>query len=80
MSFLARMLPLLVVAGLGLGLAACGTRDRSYYTLGAGILIDTVLAVDVAWMKGSYERADSDFEYFESVETSALIVEATYRF
>ncbi len=56
------------------------TRDRSYYTLGAGILIDTVLAIDVAWMKGTYEREDSDFAYYETVENSALIVEAAYRF
>ena len=56
------------------------TSDRSYYTLGAGVLIDTVLAVDVAWMKGSYERADSDFTYYETVDESTLVVEATYRF
>jgi long-subunit fatty acid transport protein len=56
------------------------TSDRSYYTVGAGILIDTVLAVDVAWMKGSYERADSDFAFSESIDESALIVEAAYRF
>ena len=56
------------------------TSERSYYTFGAGVLIDTVLAVDVAWMQGAYEREDTDFEYYESVETSALIVEATYRF
>ncbi len=56
------------------------TRDRSYYTLGAGILIDTVLAIDVAWMKGTYERKDSGFAYCETVENSALIVEAAYRF
>ena len=56
------------------------TTDRSYFTLGAGVLIDTVLAIDVAWVEGTYERADNDFEYLESVETSSLIVEATYRF
>jgi len=56
------------------------TSERTYFTLGAGVLIDTVLAIDVAWVDGTYERADSDFEYRESVETSALIVEATYRF
>jgi len=54
--------------------------ERSYYTLGAGVLIDTVLAVDIAWMKGSYEREDGEFAYSESVDESALIVEATYRF
>ena len=56
------------------------TSDRSYFTLGAGVLIDTVLAVDIAWIKGAYERADSDYAYEESVDESALIVEATYRF
>ena len=56
------------------------TTDRSYFTLGAGVLIDTVLAVDIAWIKGSYEREDTQWDYDESVETSALIVEATYRF
>ena len=56
------------------------TSDRCYYTLGAGILIDTVLAVDVAWMKGSYERADDEYAYLESVDDSGFIVEATYRF
>ncbi len=54
--------------------------DRSYFTLGAGVLIDTVLAVDIAWMKGTYERADADYAFDESVDDSALIVEATYRF
>ncbi len=56
------------------------TRDRSYFTLGAGVLIDTVLAVDIAWIKATYEREDSEFAYDESVDDSALIVEATYRF
>lgn len=54
--------------------------DRSYFTVGGGVLIDTVLAVDIAWIKGAYERADSDYAYEESVDESVLIVEATYRF
>ena len=54
--------------------------DRSYFTLGAGVLIDTVLAVDIAWIQGAYERADSEYAYDESVDDSAFIVEATYRF
>jgi len=54
--------------------------DRSYLTLGAGVLIDTVLAVDIAWLHGTYERSDEDFAYSETVDDDALIVEATYRF
>ncbi|MFH1690146.1 MAG: hypothetical protein ABIE42_07900 [Candidatus Eisenbacteria bacterium] len=56
------------------------TTDRSYFTLGAGILIDTVLAIDVAWMNGTYERADDEYAYVESVDDTDLIFEATYRF
>lgn len=54
--------------------------DRSYFTLGAGFLIDTVLAVDVAWLKGSYERSSSSYDYEESADDTALLVEAAYRF
>jgi long-subunit fatty acid transport protein len=56
------------------------TTDRSYFTLGAGVLIDTVLSIDVAWMSGSYERADDEFAFSETIDDSALLVEATYRF
>lgn len=56
------------------------TSERSYFTLGAGILIDTVLAIDVAWMKGTFERSDDEYAYDESVDDSAIVLEATYRF
>jgi long-subunit fatty acid transport protein len=60
-------------------------EDRSYFTLGAGILIDTVLAIDVAWLKGGHERSADRFEdleigFTEQMDDSALIVEAAYRF
>jgi long-subunit fatty acid transport protein len=54
--------------------------DRSYFTLGAGLLIDTVLAIDVAWVKGAYERSSAAFDYEESVDDAAVLVEAAYRF
>jgi long-subunit fatty acid transport protein len=54
--------------------------DRSYFTLGAGFLIDTVLAIDVAWLKGAYERSGPAYDYEESVDDTALLVEAAYRF
>jgi len=56
------------------------TEDRSFFTVGAGVLIDTVLAIDVAWVSGSYTRVDDDFAYEENIDESALIMEAAYRF
>lgn len=54
--------------------------DRSYITLGVGLLVDTVLAVDVAWLRGAYERTGSGYDYTESADETALVVEAAYRF
>ena len=48
--------------------------------IGAGVLVDTVFAVDVAWMSGSFERSASEYDYRESVDDSALVIEAAYRF
>lgn len=55
-------------------------KDRSYVTLGAGILIDTVLAIDVAWMKAASERSASAYDYAEGLDESAFMLEASYRF
>lgn len=55
-------------------------RDRAYFTLGAGFLVDTVLAIDVAWVKGGYERSSSVPRYEESVDDTAVLIEAAYRF
>ncbi|MCD4691262.1 outer membrane protein transport protein [bacterium] len=54
--------------------------DRAYWTLGAGILIDTVLAIDVAWLSGAYERSGDGYAFDEAVDETALVVEAAYRF
>ncbi len=55
-------------------------QDRAYWTVGAGILIDTVLAIDVAWLSAAYERSAEDYDFTESVDETALIIEAAYRF
>ncbi len=55
-------------------------RDRAYITLGAGVLIDTVLTVDVAWIAGVHERSGPDYDYQEKTDETALVVEAAYRF
>jgi len=53
--------------------------DRAYFTLGAGFLVDTVLAIDVAWAKGAFERSAA-LPYEESVDDTAVLIEAAYRF
>lgn len=55
-------------------------RDRSYFTLGAGVLVDTVLALDLAWAAGSYERSGIGYDYMEAVNTNTFVLEGTYRF
>jgi len=54
--------------------------DRSVFTLGAGVLIDDALALDVAWLTSGHERSDDEYEYEESLTERALLLEATYRF
>lgn len=54
--------------------------DRSFFTVGAGLLIDTVLALDVAWVRGTQDRSDDEYAFDESLSSEALILEATYRF
>jgi long-subunit fatty acid transport protein len=56
------------------------TSDRSFFTVGAGVLIDTVLDLDVAVVTGSYERKDPAWNQEEKVDESGVLVEATYRF
>ncbi len=55
-------------------------QNRSYFTLGAGVLVDTVFAIDAAWMGGAFERSGQGYDYNEKVDDSAFIVEAAYRF
>ncbi len=55
-------------------------QERAYYTLGAGILVDTVFTIDVAWISGVSERSGADYDYNERIEDSAVVVEAAYHF
>ena len=55
-------------------------RDRSYLTLGAGVLVDTVFSLDIAWMGAAFERSGEGFAYEESVNDNAFLLEAAYRF
>ena len=54
--------------------------DRSYFTVGAGLLVDTIFSIDVAWMGGGFERSGPDYDYSETNDVSAFVVEAAYRF
>jgi hypothetical protein len=53
-------------------------RERQFFSFGAGVLLDRVLAVDAAMMLGSYER---DTGYLvEEQKTVEVILSGTYRF
>lgn len=54
------------------------TTDRRFLTLGAGTLIDQSLALDVAWVHGSFEREASGFT--ESWTTDRIFATTTFRF
>lgn len=54
--------------------------DRSYFTLGVGVLVDTVISIDFAWMKGTSERSGDGFEYSENVDDTAIVLDVAYRF
>ncbi len=55
-------------------------QARAYYTLGAGILVDTSFTIDVAWISGVSERSGADYDYNERTEDCAVVVEAAYHF
>lgn len=54
------------------------TRDRKYITLGAGTLIDQVLALDVAWVRGTSTQTEGHTT--EKHEDRRVFMSAAYRF
>jgi len=55
-------------------------QDRSYFTVGAGVLIDTVLTIDFAYLWGGFERSGDGYDYSEKSDETAFLLEAAYRF
>ena len=54
--------------------------DRRYFTLGAGVLIDQVMTLDVAWNHGVYEFRDNRINMVkESYTTDKFFVSLAYR-
>ncbi len=54
------------------------TDERDYLTFGAGTLIDQVLALDVAWVRGISEQKEG--ERTEKHEEDRVFMSAAYRF
>lgn len=54
------------------------TQDRHYFTLGAGTLIDQVLALDVAWVRGTSKQIEG--QTTEKHEDTRIFMSAAYRF
>lgn len=53
-------------------------RERNFLTLGAGVLIDTVLTIDVALQTGSFTRESTI--YTEERDLTRLFVSSAFRF
>ncbi len=54
------------------------TNKRDYLTLGAGTLIDQVLAIDIAWVRGISEQKEGNLA--EKHEEDRVFMSAAYRF
>lgn len=55
-------------------------KDRMFFTLGAGALIDRVFSLDVAYVTGSWERYDNQFDYTEEGSSDKLFITGAYHF
>lgn len=53
-------------------------RDRRFFTLGTGLLVDEVVQVDVAWVRGSFEQVEGDLT--EENDISRIFAAVAYRF
>jgi long-subunit fatty acid transport protein len=53
-------------------------NKRDYLTLGAGTLIDQVLAIDIAWVRGISEQKEGNLA--EKHEEDRVFMSAAYRF
>ena len=56
------------------------SQDRSFFTFGAGVLIDTVFSLDAALMIGASERFAAYYDFEERTEETVFILEGAYRF
>lgn len=57
-------------------------QDRSYWTLGAGALLDETVRIDLAWTLGTYEQAQgsAEGERHEDVTIRRLFLGMAYQF
>ena len=53
-------------------------RDRSFITLGAGVLLEDAVQVDVAWTHGTFERVEGRLK--EENTSTRLFMGLSYRF
>jgi hypothetical protein len=56
------------------------TKDRTSISLGAGAVIESALALDVAWQHTSYKRESAADQYSEERTNNRLLVTLAYRF
>jgi hypothetical protein len=56
------------------------TKDRTSISLGAGTVVESALAFDVAWQRTSFERESSGDSYSEKRTNNRLMLSLAYRF
>ncbi|OQY29404.1 MAG: hypothetical protein B6244_04105 [Candidatus Cloacimonetes bacterium 4572_55] len=55
-------------------------RDRVYFTGGIGVLLDRVFTIDLAYVSGSWERVNTEYEYQEETKSNRVFVTSSYHF
>ena len=54
--------------------------DRKFITLGLGMMLDTVLSLDVAYMRGSWKESTDDGSINKDRNSNRVFLSAGYRF
>ncbi len=62
-------------------------QDRRFFTLGAGLLVDEVVQLDLAWVRGTFEQVEETFDDSQKLNTlreentiSRVFVGLSYKF
>ena len=53
-------------------------EDRSYWTLGAGLMFEEVMRIDLAWNRGTFERKEGPL--VEEITTNRVFIGLSYGF
>jgi hypothetical protein len=55
-------------------------KDRNSWSLGAGAIIESAVALDLAWQRTSFERESTADDYSEKRTVDRVVLTFAYRF